>query len=197
MSRFAIHGVLGLVALGLLECAAKSKPPAMGAATAASGDANSAQVTNQSSPLACRTGRCNSAATPTAAPVRCDVELCDGELEPSAILELRTSAEKAYDCYEQELKEQNQLEGKMMVRLRLAAGREPCEIRIEEGALTGSDTFRTCVTERLRQTQARPTSGCIDVALPLSFVRKEVESMPDASSGAGAAGGAGGTGTPK
>lgn len=114
-------------------------------------------------------------------PGRCDVELCEGELSATAIAALRATAAKANDCYESALKEQNQLEGKMMVRLRLAAGREPCEATIEQSSFAAPEAFSRCVLERLRQTEARPRSGCVDVALPLSFVRQEVEAAPDAS----------------
>ncbi len=130
-------------------------------------------------------GCVDSVATATAtvmatAPGRCDVELCEGDLSASAVAELRAMAAKAQDCYERELKEKNQLEGKMMVRLRLAKGREPCEIRVEKSDFVGSESFVKCVVERLRETKAQPNSGCVDLALPLSFVRQEVEAAPDA-----------------
>lgn len=114
-------------------------------------------------------------------PARCDVELCEGELSATAIAALRATAAKANDCYETALKDQNQLEGKMMVRLRLAAGREPCDARIEQSSFTVPETFSRCVIERLLQTEARPQSGCVDVALPLSFVRQEVEAAPESA----------------
>jgi hypothetical protein len=94
-------------------------------------------------------------------------------------VDLRATAQKVQDCYERELKDQNQLEGKLMARLRLAKGREPCEVRVEKGGMSGSETFVKCVVERLRETKARPESGCVDVALPLTFVRQEVEAPPD------------------
>lgn len=114
------------------------------------------------------------------APGRCDVELCEGDLSASAVAELRTTAARAQDCYERELKEKSQLEGKMMVRLRLAKGREPCEIRVEKSDFAGSESFVKCVVERLRETKSQPNSGCVDLALPLSFVRQEIEATPDA-----------------
>lgn len=116
------------------------------------------------------------------APGRCDVELCEGELAPAAVANLRSSAQSATECYENALKDQNQLEGKMLVRLRLAAAREPCDVRIEQRTFEASPSFIECVLERLRKTEAHPDSGCVDVALPLSFVRHEIEAAPDAGS---------------
>jgi hypothetical protein len=110
---------------------------------------------------------------------RCDVELCEGELSATALTDLRASAAQARDCYERELKERNRLEGKMLVRLRLAAGRDPCEIHVQEAEFAASETFVNCVLLRLRETKARPTAGCIDLVLPLVFVRQEVDLTPD------------------
>lgn len=191
MRKIRVQALLGLTLLGQCQCSGQARPLVQGAARASSSDAEYS-LTQQSASHpdrgACRGGRCDDTATTTNVLGRCDVESCEGELTPTAISELRATAAKTNDCYERELKDQNQLEGKMMVRLRLAAGREPCEIRVEQSSISGSETFLTCVTDRLRQTEAHPSSGCIDVALPLSFVRKEVESMPDASAGGAAVG---------
>jgi hypothetical protein len=113
------------------------------------------------------------------APGRCDVELCEGDLSPTAVADLRAAAAKTRECYERELKEHPELEGKMMAHLRLAYGREPCEVHVEAGSLKVSESFVKCVVDQLRETRARPSSGCVDLALPLAFVRQEVDQLPD------------------
>ncbi|HMA97016.1 MAG TPA: hypothetical protein VKP30_30235, partial [Polyangiaceae bacterium] len=171
---FFFLGLLGAVTLGLGGCT-RARPSESARASEPSRDVVDYSLTqlaqNQPDRATCSGGRCKDDAAQREVPGRCDLELCEGELAPSAIAELRATAEKANDCYERELKEQNLLEGKMVVRLRLAAGREPCEVRVEQSSLKGSDNFINCVLDRLRRTEARPTSGCVDIALPLSFVR--------------------------
>jgi hypothetical protein len=168
-------------------CCCTTQPPRPGANQPPPSDSADYSLTQRSASQQNR-GTCtaangcvDSAATAmVATPGQCNVELCEGDLSASAVAELRMTAGKAQDCYERELKEKHQLEGKMMVRLRLAKGREPCEIRVEKSDFAGSESFVKCVVERLRETRTQPNSGCIDLALPLSFVRQEVEALPDA-----------------
>lgn len=186
--RLAVLGWFGAITVGLCACS-RPRQPDDARTTGQSKDVVDYSLTqhgqNQPDRTACPGGRCGDGAWHALAPGplvpgKCDVDLCEGELTPAAITELRASAEKANDCYERELKTQNQLEGKMLVRLRLAAGREPCDVRIEQSSVKGSEDFNHCVLDRLRRTAARPSSECVDVALPLSFVRKEVDASPDA-----------------
>jgi len=168
-------------------CACTAQPARTSANPAsAAGDIEDYSLTQRSASQpnrgACTSSNgCIQAAAPglVATPGRCDAESCDGDLSASGVAELRVAAQKAQDCYEAALKDQNQLEGKMLVRLRLAKGRQPCEVRVEKGPLSSSEPFVKCVIERLRETTVQPDSGCIDVALPLTFVRKEVEASPD------------------
>lgn len=181
MTRRFVLGLFGAITAGLCACS-RPRQPDNARATDPSKDVIDYSLTqhgqNQPDRTACSGGNCDDGRPQP--PGRCDVDLCEGELSPTAIAELRASAEKANDCYERELKTQNQLEGKMLVRLRLAAGREPCDVRVEQSSVKGSADFINCVLERLRRTAARPSSECVDVALPLSFVRKEVDASPDA-----------------
>jgi hypothetical protein len=108
----------------------------------------------------------------------CDAAECLGELSPSAMATLRASAAKAQDCYETELKSQPELEGRWTVLLRLLSepsrDGKPCPVTIEQEGFKASDTFRNCLVEVLGSTQAKATNGCVDVALPLAFVRQEI-----------------------
>jgi len=174
-----------LACIGLCQCSVQAKsievPPT---ATKSSGSAAYGaprHIAIHSDHSTCQSVHCEKSGGTSIAPGRCDAELCEGDLSAAAIAKLRASAAKTDDCYEVELKEQTQLEGRMTVRLRLAAGREPCDIRIDSGAQLGSEAFRRCVIERLGETEARPEAGCIDVVLPLSFVRQEVEARTDAA----------------
>jgi hypothetical protein len=109
-------------------------------------------------------------------------------LDDSAVKELRTTATRAEECYERELKDNAQLEGKLTVLVRLpgplAKGRGMCPARIEGRGLAASETFKTCLVELFGNTKARATNGCVDVALPLAFVRKEIEAKDATESSA-------------
>ncbi|MGC4068544.1 MAG: hypothetical protein QM784_28620 [Polyangiaceae bacterium] len=116
----------------------------------------------------------------------CDARDCEGTLDEVAVKELRATAAHAEECYERELKDNAQLEGKLTVLVRLPgpSAKVPgaCPARIEgrgEGrGFAASEAFKTCLVELFRNTKARAAEGCVDVALPLSFVRKEVEAAP-------------------
>ncbi|HEY5959060.1 MAG TPA: hypothetical protein VIV60_21020 [Polyangiaceae bacterium] len=129
---------------------------------------------------------------PQAPASNCEAELCEGELTQQGIADLRAAAAKAEDCYEAELRayereklDHQKLEGHLLLRIRLAAGEKPCSIGIERKDFDPSERFANCVFDKLRQTAVRPISGCIDLALPLVFVRKEVDSLPDGGVPAG------------
>lgn len=128
---------------------------------------------------------------PPAVPTQgCDAAECTGDLPAVALAQLRAAAAKSEDCYEKELKEHPQLEGKWTVLLRLTSDRAPgaklCPMTIERAGFEASDAFRKCLFGVLEQTQAKSVNGCVDVALPLSFVRQEIE-VPAATSEAGGA----------
>jgi hypothetical protein len=172
-----IRSLCSAVVAGFIGCASPS--PHVNATAPTSSAAPEYSLTQRSASrpdrAGCKGAGCSDDSTPNGALGRCDAEICEGDLSETGIAELRAAAVKASDCYETELKDKHQLEGKMTVRLRLAAGREPCEIRIEQNSLQASETFAKCVIARLGESRARPSSGCVDLALPLAFVRQEVE----------------------
>jgi hypothetical protein len=109
----------------------------------------------------------------------CDAAECTGELSSAGAALLRESAAKTRDCYEQELKEHPELEGRWSILVRLLSARtkdeKPCPMTVEQAGFTGSEPFKKCLFDVLAQTSAKATGGCVDVAVPLSFVRQEVE----------------------
>jgi hypothetical protein len=179
LEHIRLRCLLGLSGLLFCQCAAptKASPTKAPADTDASDYALTQRSASKPDRVSCRGVECPTERVP-AAIGRCDAELCEGELSAAAVSKLRESAQSAHDCYESALKDQNQLEGKMMVRLRLAAGRQACDVRIEQSSFSAPPAFTRCVIERLQRTEARPEFECVDVALPLSFVRQEVEATP-------------------
>jgi hypothetical protein len=116
----------------------------------------------------------------------CAAESCDGELTQQGIAELRATAAQTEQCYEAELRayerdklDHQQLQGHVLLRLRLAAGQTLCSVEVERADFKPSERFANCIFAKMREATVRPISGCIDVALPLAFVCKEVENLPD------------------
>jgi hypothetical protein len=109
----------------------------------------------------------------------CDTEECTGELSSSAAANLREAAAKTRDCYEQELKDHPDVEGRWTVLVRVLSDRSKnapkCPLTIEKAGFSGSEAFKQCLNRVMTQTEATAIHGCVDVALPLSFVRQEVE----------------------
>lgn len=124
----------------------------------------------------------------------CSAESCEGELSAVAVSELKKTAAAATDCYERELKENADLEGKLTLLLRVLDRayqlQGPCNVQVESATFKLPAAFEACVVEVLKKTGARSTQGCVDVALPLAFVRQVVEV---ATAGAGGVGGTAGT----
>jgi hypothetical protein len=183
--------VAGALAVAL-GCSAPARPgnaPARGAHEGAA-DAEYS-LTQKSSSAPERQGDASSTAPAPAARQNaveqgCGAEYCVGSITPSAIAELSATAARAQECYERELTGNAGLEGKLTLLIRLpglsALETEACPARIEGKGLAASETFKTCLIELFRSTKARGTDGCADVALPLAFVRKEIEA-PSASPG--------------
>lgn len=107
-----------------------------------------------------------------------------------AIVELRQAAEQLQDCYEKELRrfereklDHQKLEGRVLVQIRIAAGQKVCSASIERSEFDLSADLQACILQKLRGISVRPDSGCVDIALPLAFVRKEVENLPEGDGG--------------
>jgi hypothetical protein len=141
-------------------------------------------------------GQANTAAPSTlTVDQSCSAESCEGVLPSEAISELKKTAAAASDCYERELKENVELEGKLTMLLRVldraSPERGPCNVTVESSTFKLPAAFESCLVEVLKKTAARSKQGCVDVALPLSFVRQEVE-VPAAAGAGGVGNGVGG-----
>lgn len=187
-----VFGLLGVVVLGLGGC---SGQPAARPANAAQPtvDVTDYALTQGSASQPdrgnCRDSKqCAGQATAPPAPVvpSCDAEDCEGELPQAAIAELRQTAAGLQDCYEKELRrfereklDTKPLEGRVQFLLRLAATQPVCSAKVERGDFELSEGFTACAMGRLKATLARPISGCVDIALPVVFVKKEVDKLPE------------------
>lgn len=185
-----LNAVVGSLAFaGLTACSgpavtATNQPKAQ---TETSTDYSVTQLSASQPERGSRTGRDEPVKLPLEVAQGCDAAECTGELSSAGAALLRESAAKARDCYEQELKEHPELEGRWSVLVRLLSARatdeKPCPMTVEQAGFAASDTFKKCIFDMLGQTSAKATGGCVDVAVPLSFVRQEIE----ASAAGGAA----------
>jgi len=99
----------------------------------------------------------------------CAVKTCNGAVTDELQKALATRARQARRCYENELKNDNTLKGRMTVSVRVAANGAMCA-----STVTNSDIpqISPCVQQMFRSATALPApkGGCVDTTVPLSFV---------------------------
>jgi len=114
----------------------------------------------------------------------CAVDICNGSLPERAILEIRDRAAKTQDCFETALKQNQDLEGRLVLALRLAPSGHLCRAQVVQSELGKRPEFESCLVRTMNVAYSAPGDGCVDLNLPLNFVRKEVEASKDAGSSA-------------
>lgn len=115
----------------------------------------------------------SAAAAPAAKAIRA-ASSCGGECKGEVSTELRTylsgRAGQGRKCYERSLLQNASLKGRMRVQIRLSAQGQLCS------AMMASDELQdpgldACILQMFRNSvYPAPRSGCVDVAVPLSFV---------------------------
>ena len=105
----------------------------------------------------------------------CDVTMCTGDAPSQLIASIRARAGEARSCYEESLKSDSSLKGRVRVALRVTREGKTCPIKLEENELAASTTLLPCLRALLEQSYPRPLGGCVDMSLPLKFVPEFVE----------------------
>lgn len=99
---------------------------------------------------------------------------CDGTCKGIATAQLqsalRSKAGQARSCYERALTHNSSLAGSALVNLRIGSGGETCSASVGKDTL-GEPQVMNCVVQRFKSGKfPKPAGGCVDVAVPLSFV---------------------------
>jgi hypothetical protein len=100
---------------------------------------------------------------------------CGGECSgPSPQLQasLRGKAGQARGCYERALRQNNLLQGRMVVGVRIGSQGQVCNASIVQNAL-GDPGVASCVVQMFRAgTFPAPQGGCAEANVPLNFIPK-------------------------
>jgi outer membrane biosynthesis protein TonB len=103
----------------------------------------------------------------------CAVPKCGGSSNNAMASALSARAGSARPCYERALRVNSNLQGKLMLTVRVDPQGNVCSAAITQDAIH-SPEVSNCVTGMFRSAKfPPPTGGCIDVNLPLSFAPKE------------------------
>jgi outer membrane biosynthesis protein TonB len=95
---------------------------------------------------------------------------CSGTAAANFQSIVRGRAQAAQRCYEKALAQQDQLQGKLSVKLCVGVGGGVCSASIASDSL-GSPLVSQCVLNIFRATTfPSPKNGCVDAQVPLNFV---------------------------
>ncbi len=98
---------------------------------------------------------------------------CEGEANSAFKAALRSRAQLAQGCYMAALRQNEMLQGKLTVALRVAPSGRACSVAITNDSL-GSATVNACIKKRfLDASYPAPRGGCVDAAVPLNMVSKQ------------------------
>jgi hypothetical protein len=99
----------------------------------------------------------------------CDAE-CVGNATVDLQSALRAKAGQARSCYERALTHNSALAGSALINVRVGPNGEPCSASVGQDTL-GDAAVTNCVVQRFRTGKfPKPAGGCVDVAVPISFV---------------------------
>ncbi len=98
---------------------------------------------------------------------------CKGEVPAALRSALSGAAGSVRGCYERALRQNQMLQGKMVVAVRVGAhGGSTCSANIVSDSL-GDPSVTSCVLQKFRAGQfPPPAGGCVDVQVPISFLPK-------------------------
>ncbi len=101
----------------------------------------------------------------------CDVKVCAGSTTSDLETALAFRAKQAHRCYDQALAQDNTLQGKVQINVRIAPSGGVCKVGVGSNDM-GTPAVAQCVAGYF-QTSAHfpsPKGGCVDTAVPISFV---------------------------
>jgi len=179
-SPTSIRSRWSTLALLLVACGASTKVPQGQPDGAEPASDPSAKITvtsasdpnrNQSSTALGRDG----AETHMTAVNDCELPQCVGDAPSGLVAAIRDRAALARNCYEEALKSIPTLVGRLVIQLRVTHEGRSCPVQIINNELAESKTLLPCVRTVMEQNFPRPSSGCVDLQLPLRFVPEFVE----------------------
>jgi TonB family protein len=99
--------------------------------------------------------------------------VCTGE-EPAGLRTILSSrAGQARGCYQRALLNNNTLQGRMMVNVKISSTGQVCSANIAKNEV-GDPGLTSCVLQVFRSaTFPSPKGGCVEANVPLNFERKE------------------------
>ncbi len=98
---------------------------------------------------------------------------CKGTAGGDLVSALSARAAGSRSCYNNALRRNPNLEGKMTVNLRVSPSGAVCSVSTSNNSL-GDPAVASCVSAQFRATQfPKPQGGCVDMAAPLNFTSKK------------------------
>jgi hypothetical protein len=165
LARLASLGVLAVVAVALVVACGgeRGRGPATPTTTIVTLDAGA---------QASRGG---------AFPAPSDCESCDGALTSALQTELMSRAGEAKSCYDRLLARRRGAEGHMLVRVRVGGTGAICSDKVLEDELHDEQLARCVLAmfEGHAGVLPAPAGGCVEVNVPLSFVRGDAGAGDD------------------
>jgi len=101
----------------------------------------------------------------------CEVKTCAGSVTSDLETALAFRAKQAHRCYDQALTQDNTLQGKVQITLRIAPSGGVCSAGVTANEM-GTPAVAQCVAGYFKSTGhfPAPKGGCVDTAVPISFV---------------------------
>lgn len=98
---------------------------------------------------------------------------CNGKADSQFSATLRQRAGLARTCYNQGLRQNANLEGRMNVRVRVAPSGQLCSATATDNSL-GDASVTSCILQKFRSgSWPKPRGGCVEGQVPLNFVTKQ------------------------
>lgn len=97
---------------------------------------------------------------------------CTGQATSQLQAQLRARGAQARPCYERALRQNDHLQGRMQINLRIGPNGNVCSANVGLNEI-GDTGVATCVLQMFRSsTFPAPQGGCVDVVVPLRFEPK-------------------------
>jgi hypothetical protein len=94
---------------------------------------------------------------------------CKGEAPGNLRATLSAKGAQARGCYERALRQNNMLQGRLKIGLRIASNGSVCSANVTSNEL-GDPGVASCVVQMFRSsTFPAPQGGCVDAEVPLKF----------------------------
>jgi len=98
--------------------------------------------------------------------------VCSGDVSPQLKGALSGAAGSVRGCYERALRQNQMLQGKLVVAVKVGSHGQPCSASLASDTL-GDGSVASCVLQKFRSgTFPAPIGGCVDVKVPISFMPK-------------------------